>query len=75
MDEVRKDPNATVNGPSWARQRNADDGPILNAGLVDFFYSIRTSIAKKTYIFVIIQGGGGVGSEPPIPPLDPHMNT
>ena len=28
--------------------------------------------AKETYIFVILQGGG-VGSPPPVPPLDPHM--
>ena len=37
--EVRKDPNTTGNGPSSARQSTAlrwraDDGPILNAGLV-----------------------------------------
>ena len=31
---------------------------------------IQTSIAKKSYIFVIFQGGG---SGPPFPPLDPHM--
>ena len=36
------------------------------------FKGIRTSIAKKTYIFVIFQGGGG-GSDPLFPPLDPHM--
>ena len=37
----------------------ADDGSILNAGLVAFwfFLGIRTSIAKKPYINVIFQGG------------------
>ena len=50
----------------------ADDGPTLNAGLVAaIFQGIRTSIARKPYIFVIFQGGGGFG--PPVPPLDPHM--
>ena len=44
----------------------ADDGPILNAGLV--FQGIRTSFAKKPYICVIFQGGGV-----PLPPLDPRM--
>ena len=42
-DEGREDQNTTINGPSWARQRNAiqtafrwrdDDDPTLNAGLV-----------------------------------------
>ena len=35
------------------------------------FQGIRTSIAKKPYIFVIFQGGWL--SEPPCPPLDPRM--
>ena len=46
------------------------------------FQGIRTSIAKKPYIFVIFQGGGGGGggggeggSGPPVPPLDPHMHS
>ena len=48
----------------------ADDGPTLNAGLVAaIFQGIRTCIARKPYIFVIFQKG----SEPPVPPLDPHM--
>ena len=34
------------------------------------FQGIRTSIAKKPFIFVIFQGGG---SGPPVPPLEPHM--
>ena len=38
----------------------ANDGPSLNAGLVAVnFQGIPTSIAKKPYIFVIFQGGGG----------------
>ena len=36
------------------------------------FQGIRTSIAKKPYIFVIFQGGWG-GPDPLFPPLDPHM--
>ena len=39
VDEGMEDPNVTINGPSSARQQNAfrwraEDGPILNAGLV-----------------------------------------
>ena len=34
-------------------------------------HGIRTSIAKKPYIFVIFQGGGG--PYPLSPPLDPHL--
>ena len=35
IDEVREDPNTTKDGPSMmARQRNADNGPTLNADLV-----------------------------------------
>ena len=33
------------------------------------FQGIWTSIAKKPYIFIIFQGGGGAH-----PPLDPHMD-
>ena len=41
----------------------ADDGPTLNAGLV--LHGIRTSIAKKPYIFFLFfQGGGGPDSLP-----------
>ena len=36
------------------------------------FQGIWTSVAKKPYIFVIFQGGGG-GSGPHIPPLDPRI--
>ena len=74
-DEGRKDPNTTISGPSSTHQRNAismafrwraDVGPTLSAGLVACvdFQGIRTSIAKKPYIFVIFQGGG---SGPPVP--------
>ena len=37
------------------------------------FQGIGNSIDKKPYIFVIFQEGGGGGSHPPVPPLDPHM--
>ena len=41
---------------------HADDGPTLIAGLVYssfvIFQGIRTSIAKKPFMFVIFQGGG-----------------
>ena len=66
---------STISGPSSACQRNAilmafrwraDDGPILNAGLVAMYF-FRGS--KKPYIFVIFQEGSG----PPAPPLDPPM--
>ena len=52
-----------LNGVSLACQY---DAPKLNAGLVAFqgFQGIRTSIAKKPYIFVIFRGGG---SRPPPP--------
>ena len=33
---------------------------------------IWTNIAKKPYIFVILEGGCGPPAPPP-PPLDPHM--
>ena len=44
VDEGREDSNITISGPSSARQRNgikwsADDGPILNAGLVALLFS------------------------------------
>ena len=48
----------------------ADDGHILNAGLVSaIFQGIRTCIAGKPYIFVIFQG---VRTLCP-PAMDPHM--
>ena len=48
----------------------ADDGPTLNAGLV--FQGLRTSLAKKPYIFVIFQRGPTPCPPPPL--LDPRMN-
>ena len=45
---------------------HADNDPKLNPGFV-IFLGIRTSIAKKPYIFVIIQIGRGSG-----PPLWIH---
>ena len=33
VDEGREYPNTTISEPSLAHQRNADDGPTLNAGL------------------------------------------
>ena len=38
------------------------------------FQGIWTRIAKKPYISVIFQRGGG-GSGPPVSPLDPHMTN
>ena len=65
-----------IPGPSSARQRRwrADDGPTLNVGLVRsfvIFKGIKTSIAKKPFIFVIFQGGPDPLSPPP--PPDPRM--
>ena len=60
------DPNTTISGPPSVRQRNAsgmmeaDDGrPNIECWLSSFviFQGIRTSLAKKTYIFVIFQKG------------------
>ena len=47
------------------RHLNANNGPKFNAGLVAFviFQGIRTSIAKKPYIYVIL------GGRNPFPPL------
>ena len=47
--------------------------PNTECWLVSFvvLQGIRTNIAKKPYVFVIFQGGGGSG--PPVPPLDSHM--
>ena len=42
----------------------ADVGQTLKAGLVAFFSGVWTKIAKKPYIFVIFQGGGGEGPDP-----------
>ena len=46
---------------------HANEWPTLNAGFAAaIFQGTRTRIARKPYIFVIFQGGGG-------PDLDPHM--
>ena len=66
-DEESPDPNTIVSGSSSARQRNANDGQTLNAGLVE---GIRPNIARKPYILVIFNGGGGVRTPAP---LDPRM--
>ena len=43
----------------------ADNGPTLNAGLVAvIFQGVRTSIAKKLYIFDIFQGREGPDPHP-----------
>ena len=73
VDEGIGDPDFTINGPSSTRQRNAINGvslagrqrPNIECWLGSFviFQGIRTSIAKKTYIFVIFRGTG-----PPAPP-------
>ena len=46
VDEGRENPNTTLRGPSFARQRNkmafrwrANDGPTLNAGLKALWFS------------------------------------
>ena len=80
-DEGRKGPNTTISGLSSTHQRNAismafrwraDVGPTLSAGLVACvdFHGIRASNAKKSYTFVIFQGGGD--PDPLSPTLDPH---
>ena len=65
VDERREDPHTTETAePSSARQRNADDSPILNAGFGSFliFHGIRTSIGKETYnfVFVVFLRGWGI---------------
>ena len=47
----------------------ADDGPTLNTSMVAaIFQGIQACIARKPYIFVILQG-----VRTPVPTLDPHM--
>ena len=58
VDEGWDDPNTTISGPSSAHQRN---GSVALLFLRDL-----DQIAKRPYIFVIFQGGGGSG--PPVPP-------
>ena len=62
VEEGTEDPNTTKSGPLSACQQNAilmvfrwraNDGPTLNAGLIDVILQrIRTRIAKKPYIFL-----------------------
>ena len=85
VEEGTEDPNTTKSGPLSARQQNAilmvfrwraNDGPTLNAGLIDVILQrIRTRIAKKPYIFCDFSwGGGGGGSRsPPVSHLDLRM--
>ena len=50
----------------------ADDGPTLNAEIsFVIFQGILTSIANKSYIFVIFQGGGG--PDPMTPSASAHV--
>ena len=56
----------TSKTPFMAFRWRADNGQTLNTGLVAaIFQGIWTCIARKPYIFVIFQGGGGG--------LDPHL--
>ena len=66
VDEGRENPNTTLRGPPstaiempfrWRFAGVPMMAQTLNAGLVVFFIfsRIRTSIAKKTYIFVIFR--------------------
>ena len=83
VDKGMDDPNTAINGPSSAHQQNAiemafhwradDRWHYIECWLGSFviFQGIRTSIAKKPYIFVIFQGG----PDPLSSPLDPPMST
>ena len=57
-DDRREDPNITKRGPMMAQHR-------MLAWLLWDFQGIRTSIAKRPYIFYF-SGGGGV--QTPCPP-------
>ena len=50
----------------------ANDGQTLNAGLVALWFFRGSGPARKPYIFVIFQGGGGWTPCPPLP-LDQRM--
>ena len=80
VDEGREDPNAIISGPSLARQQNSISlvgrwWPNIECWLGSFvvLQGIRTSVAKKPYIFCDFSGGGGGVQTPPPPPLDSHM--
>ena len=70
MSEGKEDPNTTESGPSSACQRFASGRWWPNnecwLGSSVIFQGIPTCIARKPYIFVIFQGGGGSG---PLAPL------
>ena len=78
--ERREDPNTTICGPTSARQRNAIKWRFACVPLVAqhcwlgslvLFQEIRTTIAMKPYIPVILQGGGDLDHLPPPPPPPP----
>ena len=89
VDEGREDPYTTIHGPSFdppslTCQRNAikwcfagrdNDGPAVQAWYLCDLSGDRDQFARKPYIFVIFQGGGGSGPSCPSPPpsLDLHM--
>ena len=79
-----KDQNTTISGPSLGPPAKRHLNGISLAcrwwhyiecwlGSFVAFKGIRTSIAKKPFIFVIFQGGGGLDSLSS--PLDPHMRV
>ena len=79
-----KGSNNSISGPSSARQRNAIfNGASLACqrwpnndswlGIFVIFRGIRTSIAKKPYIFYDFSGGERRGPDPLFHPSDLHM--
>ena len=85
FDEGKEDPNTTKIGPSLASQRNdiimafcwrAKAGPTLSVGLVAlYFFRGSGPVLLGNPIFLRIFRGGGGGSRPPVPPLDPPMKV
>ena len=79
----REDPNTTKSGPSSARSETPLNGVSLAGrwwsniecwlGRFDVLQGIRTSIAKKPYIFVIFQGVRTPNHPLPPPYLYPRM--
>ena len=72
VDEGIEDLNTTISGPSSAHQRNAIFAGVpmmaqhwMLAWQFCDFQGIQTSIAKKSYIFVIFSGGSGPPATPP----------
>ena len=60
----------------FAFRYRTDDGPTLNAGFVAtlwFFRGSRTVPNGTLYLCYFSEGGGESG--PPVPPLDPRMDT